>query len=104
MLHCFCSARSISELLFMYCELGNFGSLRCVKQIFYNVSYKYSQWLKEIKTRLIVAKEYENFLPALLFFMSMKVDKSAPGKNYYFLIPNNKGIQLGAQHAPTSRN
>ena len=46
-------------------------------------------WIKKTKIRLTVEKEYENY-----FIKTMKGGKSGSGKYYYFLLPNNKNIQV----------
>ena len=44
----------------------------------------------------------KTILSALLwFFKTMKDGKSGPGKYYYFLLPNNRSIRVGAQYSTT---
>ena len=35
------------------------------------------------------------------FVKAVKGDKSGSGKYYYFLLPNNRSIQVGAQYSTT---
>ena len=44
----------------------------------------------------------QTILSALLWFVeTMKGGKSGPEKYYYFLLPNNGGIQVVAQYSTT---
>ena len=44
----------------------------------------------------------KTILSALLRLFKRKEDgKSGPGKYYYFLLPNNKSIRVGAQYSTT---
>ena len=44
----------------------------------------------------------KTILSALLRFFKTKEDgKSGPGKCYYFLLPNNRSIRVGAQYSTT---
>ena len=42
----------------------------------------------------------QTILSALLWFdKTMEGDESGPENHYYFLLPNNKSIQVGAQYS-----
>ena len=44
----------------------------------------------------------QTILSALLWFVKkMKSGKSGPEKYYYFLLPNNRSIHVGAQYSTT---
>ena len=56
--------------------------------------------MKKVKTRLTGGMQ--TILPALLWFAkTMKGGKSGPEKYYYFLLPNNRSIQVGTQYSIT---
>ena len=45
----------------------------------------------------------QTILSALLWFvMTIKGGKSGSGKYYYFLLPNNRSTQVGAQNSTTN--